>query len=104
MPLDEEYYFRIDGSNADLCNVRLYLLRPSNTNSYTKIQTGGRSAGSCTAALFLSNFPTAKQENWVHVDIAGTMEVTRSSPYLEKGMSGRSVAGLIEYLRVLSAA
>lgn len=35
MPLDEAYAPQIGGSNADLCN------------------TGGRAAGSCTAALFL---------------------------------------------------
>ncbi len=28
---------------------------------------------------------------WAHVDIAGTMESTRGTPYLEKGMTGTSV-------------
>ncbi|KAK0466043.1 uncharacterized protein EV420DRAFT_1636626 [Desarmillaria tabescens] len=88
MPLDEDYGPQIYSSNADLCN------------------TGGRPAGSCTAALFLKAFvegidgdePSLK---WAHIDIAGTMEVTRPTPYLEKGMTGRSVRGLIEYVRNL---
>ncbi|ESK96453.1 leucine aminopeptidase [Moniliophthora roreri MCA 2997] len=86
MPLSEDYGPQIYSSNADLCN------------------TGGQPAGSCTAALFLKNFvdgiegdePTLK---WAHLDIAGTMEVTRPTPYMEKGMSGRSVRALIEYVR-----
>ena len=56
-------------------------------------QTGGRPAGSCTAALFLKPFaegieakdgaePTLK---WAHIDIAGSMEVFYPSiPFLEK--------------------
>ncbi|KAH8825577.1 leucine aminopeptidase, partial [Flagelloscypha sp. PMI_526] len=83
MPLDEDYGPQIYSSNADLCN------------------TGGKPAGSCTAALFLSHFPVDKSK-WAHIDIAGTMEATRPTPYLEKGMTGRSVTALIEYLRTLS--
>jgi len=41
MPLEEAYAHQIKGSNADLCN------------------TGGRPAGSCTAALFLKVDRTA---------------------------------------------
>jgi len=43
--------------------------------------------------------PTLK---WAHIDIAGTMEATRPTPYLEKGMTGRSVRGLVEYVRRLA--
>jgi aminopeptidase len=92
MPLDEDFGPQIHSSNADLQN------------------TGGRPAGSCTAALFLKPFaqgieakdgsePTLK---WAHIDIAGTMEATRPTPYLEKGMTGRSVRGLVEYVRRLA--
>ncbi|KAG7100151.1 hypothetical protein E1B28_001930 [Marasmius oreades] len=89
MPLDEDYGPQIYSSNADLCN------------------TGGRPAGSCTAALFLKNFvpgletdePTIK---WAHIDIAGAMGVTKPRAYMEKGMSGAPVRGLIEYVRRLS--
>ena len=28
---------------------------------------------------------------WAHLDIAGTMDATRPSPYQEKGMTGRPV-------------
>ena len=63
------------------------------------LQTGGRPAGSATAALFLKPFaegcegkngqnPTLR---WAHIDIAGSMEATRPLPYQEKGMTGRPV-------------
>jgi cytosol aminopeptidase len=81
------------------------------------LQTGGRQAGSCTAALFLKPFvdgiePGAGEDDaplrWAHIDIAGAMQVntscimarcilmfppqaTRPTPYLEKGMTGRPV-------------
>ena len=50
-------------------------------------QTGGKRAGSCTAALFLKNFvdgvepadgEDAPKIRWAHVDIAGSMEVRLS--------------------------
>ncbi|KAJ4474784.1 cytosol aminopeptidase family, catalytic domain-containing protein [Lentinula lateritia] len=94
MPLSEDYGPQIYSSNADLCN------------------TGGRPGGSCTAALFLkafahgieaedgSNAETAMK--WAHLDIAGTMDATRPTPYQEKGMTGRPVRALIEYVRGLA--
>ena len=62
-------------------------------------QTGGRPGGSCTAALFLKAFVDGIEAKdgceaplrWAHIDIAGSMEFTRPSPYCEKGMSGRPV-------------
>jgi aminopeptidase len=91
MPLDEDFGPQIYSSNADLCN------------------TGGRPGGSCTAALFLKAFADgieskdgqAARLKWAHVDIAGTMEATRPTAYLEKGMTGRPVRGLVEYVRRL---
>ncbi|PPQ69986.1 hypothetical protein CVT26_013274 [Gymnopilus dilepis] len=91
MPLDDEFGPQIHSSNADLQN------------------TGGRPAGSATAALFLKPFaegcegkdgqePTMK---WAHIDIAGSMEATRPGPYQEKGMTGRPVRALVEYVRRL---
>ncbi|KAG9126961.1 hypothetical protein FRC07_001260, partial [Ceratobasidium sp. 392] len=80
MPLNEAYGPQIYSSNADLCN------------------TGGKPAGSCTAALFLKAFVNgieAEDEDkepavrWAHVDIAGSMEATRGEVYQEKGMTGR---------------
>ncbi|KAJ3799692.1 leucine aminopeptidase, partial [Lentinula aff. detonsa] len=94
MPLSEEFGPQIYSSNADLCN------------------TGGRPGGSCTAALFLkafaygieaedgSNAETAMK--WAHLDIAGTMDATRPTPYQENGMTGRPVRALIEYVRGLA--
>ncbi|KAF8548068.1 hypothetical protein OG21DRAFT_1449621 [Imleria badia] len=93
MPLDEDYGPQIHSSNADLCN------------------TGGRPAGSCTAALFLKAFvdgiePKEGEEQaarqWAHLDIAGAMDYTRPLLYQEKGMTGRPVRALIEYARRLS--
>ncbi|EGG12142.1 uncharacterized protein MELLADRAFT_54777 [Melampsora larici-populina 98AG31] len=97
MPFDDTYMGQIDGTNADLCN------------------TGGRTAGSCTAAIFLREFvdglacnatgteaqekPTEDTVAYAHLDIAGSMECTKPEGYNLKGMSGRPVRALIEYIR-----
>ncbi|KAG6853179.1 hypothetical protein C0991_006319 [Blastosporella zonata] len=92
MPLEEDFGPQIHSSNADLQN------------------TGGKDAGACTAALFLKPFahgieaedgqePTLK---WAHIDIAGSMEATRATPYLETGMTGRPVRALVEFVRNIS--
>ncbi|EDR01445.1 uncharacterized protein LACBIDRAFT_186220 [Laccaria bicolor S238N-H82] len=94
MPLDEDFGPQIYSSNADLQN------------------TGGRPAGSCTAALFLKAFaegasPEEGKEpemKWAHIDIAGSMEATRPTPYQEKGMTGRPVRALVEYVTRLAGA
>ncbi|KAJ7696756.1 cytosol aminopeptidase family, catalytic domain-containing protein [Mycena rosella] len=93
MPLDDDYGAQIYSSNADLQN------------------TGGKPAGSCTAALFLKAFvhglePTDGKAPlaWAHIDIAGTMEATRPTPYLGRGMTGSSVRALVEYARRLAEA
>ncbi|KAJ8085174.1 hypothetical protein PM082_003960 [Marasmius tenuissimus] len=74
---------------------------------WTRNTTGGRPAGSCTAALFLKHFvpgldSDAPPIKWAHIDIAGSMEASRPRMYLEKGMSGAPVRGLVEYVRRLS--
>ncbi|KAF8956466.1 leucine aminopeptidase [Flammula alnicola] len=92
MPLDEEFGPQIYSSNADLQN------------------TGGKPAGSCTAALFLKPFAEGIEAKdgeepamkWAHLDIAGSMEATWPSPYQEKGMTGRPVRALVEYVRRLA--
>ncbi|KAF8597740.1 hypothetical protein BDV93DRAFT_452379 [Ceratobasidium sp. AG-I] len=89
MPLDEAYGPQIYSSNADLCN------------------TGGKSAGSCTAALFLKSFVSGidgdePSVRWAHVDMAGTMESPRGEAYQEKGMTGRPVRAFVEFARRLS--
>ncbi len=35
---------------------------------------------------------------WAHLDIAGTMDATRPSPYQEKGMTGRPVRFVSSFL------
>ena len=76
MPLFDEYRDQIRSDIADLMN------------------TGGRAAGSVTAALFLKEF--AGGLPWVHLDIAGTAWAEESKPYLPKGPSGVAVRTLAE--------
>lgn len=91
MPLDDDGFGpQIYGSNADLCN------------------TGGRPGGSCTAALFLRHFVDGIDNEdatirWAHIDIAGTMDVTRPGPYQQKGMTGRPVRAFVEFAKKISA-
>ncbi len=76
LPLFDEYKDQIKSDIADLLN------------------TGGRPAGSITAALFLKEF--AGGLPWVHLDIAGTAWAEESKPYLPKGPSGVAVRTLAE--------
>lgn len=52
--------------------------------------TGGRNAGTSTAAWFLSNF--TKSSSWLHLDIAGTAYQEKSGP------TGVMIRSLINYL------
>ncbi|EIW87423.1 hypothetical protein CONPUDRAFT_149453 [Coniophora puteana RWD-64-598 SS2] len=66
-------------------------------------QYGGKPAGACTAALFLKSHVKGIEGDepsvrWAHIDIAGTMEFTRTHPYQEKGMTGRPVRALVEWI------
>ena len=56
--------------------------------------TGGRPAGSITAALFISEFTGGLP--WVHMDIAGTAWADEAKPYLPKGATGVAVRTLAE--------
>lgn len=84
MPLYKHYTEQIKSDVADLRN------------------TGKkRSAGSCTAAVFLKEFVDAK--HWAHFDIAGVMDNSSNAiPYLNKGMSGRPTRALVEIARKLA--
>ncbi|KAJ3056810.1 bleomycin hydrolase [Rhizophlyctis rosea] len=89
MPLDDRYHEQIKSDVADLKNV------------------GGRSAGSCTAAIFLKNFlgpndKNAKKVPFAHIDIAGVMHNRGPSGYLSKGMTGRPTRSIIELVRNLA--
>jgi leucyl aminopeptidase len=76
MPLIPEYRDQLKSEIADFTN------------------TGGRPAGSITAALFLSEFTGGLP--WVHLDIAGTAWAEETKPYLPKGPSGVAVRTLAE--------
>ncbi|RWS24343.1 aminopeptidase-like protein 3, partial [Leptotrombidium deliense] len=51
--------------------------------------------GACLAAAFLKEFVTVP--NWMHLDIAGVMDITDEVPYLCKGMAGRPTRTLVEF-------
>ena len=76
LPLFDDYSEQLKSEIADLVN------------------TGGRSAGSITAALFLREFTGGLP--WVHIDIAGTAWAEEARPYLPKGPSGVAVRTLAE--------
>jgi leucyl aminopeptidase len=76
LPLFDEYRDQIRSDIADMLN------------------TGGRPAGSITAALFLKEFSGGLP--WVHMDIAGTAWAEENKPYLPKGPSGVAVRTLAE--------
>ncbi|NHN39623.1 leucyl aminopeptidase [Pseudomaricurvus alcaniphilus] len=74
MPLWEDYQELLDSNFADMANI------------------GGPTAGSITAACFLSRY--TKAYDWAHLDIAGTAWVSGSA----KGATGRPVPLLVQYL------
>ena len=74
LPLWSEYQKQIESPFADLANV------------------GGRSAGTITAACFLSRF--VKNYRWAHLDVAGTAWNSGAN----KGATGRPVALLTQYI------
>ena len=76
LPLFDEYKDQIRSDIADILN------------------TGGRPAGSITAALFLKEFTGGLP--WAHLDIAGTAWAEDSKAYLPKGPSGVAVRTLAE--------
>ena len=58
--------------------------------------TGGRNAGSITAALFLAEF--SEKTPWVHLDIAGTARAASTDGYTPKGSSGIPVRTLVQFV------
>jgi hypothetical protein len=58
--------------------------------------TGGRNAGTSTAAWFLSNF--TKSSSWLHLDIAGTAAPEKSNKETLSGPTGVMIRTLINYL------
>jgi len=78
LPLWDDYSAQIKSDVADVKN------------------TGGRPAGTITAAAFLQKFTDGL--TWAHLDIAGTAWEEKGRPYVPKGGSGVGVRLLIEYL------
>ena len=58
--------------------------------------TGGRYAGTITAAQFLSEF--VGDTNWAHLDIAGTELTDKERGYIVKGATGIGVRTLVNYV------
>ncbi|MBE0598632.1 MAG: leucyl aminopeptidase, partial [Desulfuromonadales bacterium] len=79
LPLWDDYATQIKSELADVRN------------------TGGRPAGTITAAAFLQKF--AGDFTWAHLDIAGTAWEEKGRPYTPKGGTGVGVRLLIEYLK-----
>ncbi len=78
LPLYEEYEELISSDYADVKN------------------SGGRPAGSITAALFLKKFVSYP---WVHLDIAGTGIAPKATHYSPKGATGVGVRLLTEAIQ-----
>ncbi|MEN8729346.1 MAG: leucyl aminopeptidase [Desulfuromonadales bacterium] len=83
LPLWDDYDQQIKSDVADVKN------------------TGGRPAGTITAAAFLKKF--ASDFRWAHLDIAGTAWYDQNRPYTPKGGTGVGVRLLIEFLHNLAA-
>lgn len=78
LPLFEEYREQITSEVADIKN------------------TGGRKAGSITAAWFLAEF--VDNTPWAHLDMAGVDIYERESGWLVKGASGIPVRTLVNFV------
>ncbi len=76
MPLYDEYAEQIRSDIADMMN------------------TGGRPAGACTAAMFLKEF--VGDIAWAHLDVAGVAWLDDAKPWMVKGASGVAVRTLAE--------
>lgn len=79
LPMYEEYF---DGLKSDVADMK---------------NTGGRYAGTSTAALFLKEF-VKDDVAWAHLDIAGTAFLDKPQKELIKGATGIGVRTLINYI------
>lgn len=80
MPVWQDYQELLDSPFADMANI------------------GGPTAGSITAACYLSRF--TKAYPWAHLDVAGTAWLSGA----QKGATGRPVPLLLEFLRARAGA
>lgn len=73
-----------------------------NHSEYADVKnTGGRPAGSITAAFFISEF--AEGLEWAHLDIAGTFMADRTTGHEVKGASGIPTRTLVELVEQLAS-
>jgi leucyl aminopeptidase len=79
MPVDADYFEHIRSEIADIKN------------------TGGRSGGAITAAMFLKEF--VDETPWIHLDIAGTAWLEENKAWMPKGPSGVAVRSLVDFAR-----
>jgi leucyl aminopeptidase len=79
LPLWEVYRKQLESEIADIKN------------------TGGRAAGTITAAMFLREF--AGPSPWAHLDIAGTAWAEKAGPYQTVGPTGVGVRLFTEWVR-----
>ena len=59
--------------------------------------TGGRGAGTITAALFLAEF--TQGYTWVHLDVAGTAYTESDLVTIPRGPTGTPVRTFVEFVR-----
>ena len=78
LPLDDDYREMIKSDIADIKN------------------SGGRIAGTITAAHFLREF--AEETPWVHLDIAGTAWENDRKPFMAKGPTGIAIRTVVNYV------
>lgn len=83
LPLWDEYKEHIKSDVADIKN------------------SGGRPAGTITAALFLKEF--AEEYPWAHLDIAGTAYSESDLGFIPKGPTGVPVGTFVHFLRARAA-
>ncbi|HSL87428.1 MAG TPA: leucyl aminopeptidase [Bacteroidales bacterium] len=79
LPLSKEYRKLIKGDRGDLKN------------------SGGRWGGASAAAAFIEEF--VGDTPWVHLDTAGTSDITAARGYLPKGATGMPVKTLYYYVK-----
>jgi leucyl aminopeptidase len=82
MPYHDDYTTQMKSDIADLKN------------------TGGRAAGTLTAAAFLREFVGSTP--WVHLDIAGTAYLDTEFPWQAKGPTGTPVRAFLSLVEALS--
>jgi leucyl aminopeptidase len=74
-----------------------------NRSEYADVKnTGGRPAGSITAALFIGEFTEGVE--WAHLDIAGTFMADRTTGHVVKGATGIPTRTLVRLIEDLAAA